>query len=136
MDTRSFFLHCTFILRYSLFVLASFHASLNISADFALSQVMAWFQSNSGILSEPFKSNYVWIALVFGPMVSLMFSFATIQLYEHMELWSIRFVTFGIGYLIFIPLTWYYLEEPVFTLKNIISFALCVILISLQFLLK
>ena len=103
---------------------------------FAVAQVLAWFQSNSGILGEPFKSNYVWIALVFGPIVSLLFSTATIYLYEHMELWSIRFITFGIGYLVFIPLTWYFLGEEVFTLKNAISFLLCLTLISVQFLMK
>ena len=103
---------------------------------FTIAQILAWFQSNSGILGEPFKSNYVWIALVFGPIVSLLFSTATIYLYEHMELWSIRFLTFGIGYLIFIPLTWYFLGEEILTLKNIISFCLCVLLMSIQFIMK
>ena len=103
---------------------------------FTIAQVMAWFQSNSGILGEPFKSNYVWIAIIFGPIVSLLFSTATIELYEHMELWSIRFLTFGIGYLVFIPLTWYFLGEEIVTLKNIISFCLCLTLISIQFLMK
>jgi hypothetical protein len=103
---------------------------------FILAQVLAWFQSNSGVIGEPFKSNYVYIALLFGPIVSLLFAHATVMLYEHMELWSIRFVTFGIGYLIFIPLTWNFLGEEVFTFKNIISFFLCVLLISIQFLIK
>ena len=103
---------------------------------FTLAQILAWFQSNSGILGEPFKSNYVWIALLFGPIVSLLFSTATIYLYEHMELWSIRFLTFGIGYLVFIPLTWYFLGEEILTLKNIISFCLCVLLMSIQFIMK
>ena len=103
---------------------------------FVIAQILAWFQSNSGILGEPFKSNYVWIALLFGPIVSLLFSTATIYLYEHMELWSIRFLTFGIGYLVFIPLTWYFLGEEILTLKNIISFCLCVLLMSIQFIMK
>lgn len=103
---------------------------------FVIAQILAWFQSNSGILGEPFKSNYVWIALLFGPIVSLLFSTATIYLYEHMELWSIRFLTFGIGYLVFIPLTWYFLGEEILTLKNIISFCLCVLLMSIQFIIK
>ena len=103
---------------------------------FIFAQILAWFQSNSGVIGEPFKSNYVYIALLFGPIVSLLFAHATVMLYEHMELWSIRFVTFGIGYLIFIPLTWYFLGEEVFTFKNVISFFLCVLLISIQFLIK
>jgi len=103
---------------------------------FIVGQVVAWFQSNSGIIGEPFKSNYVLIAIVLGPIVSLLFVHATIMLYETMPLWSIRFVTFAIGYLIFIPLTWYFLGEEVFTLKNIISFLLCCAIISIQFLMK
>ncbi len=103
---------------------------------FTIAQILAWFQSNSGILDEPFKSNYIYIALFFGPIVSLLFSMATIQLYQEMSLWSIRFLTFGLGYLIFIPLTWYFLGEQIFTIKNAISFVLCLALISVQFLVK
>jgi hypothetical protein len=103
---------------------------------FTVAQILAWFQSNSGILDEPFKSNYIYIALFFGPIVSLLFSMATIQLYQEMSLWSIRFLTFGLGYLIFIPLTWYFLGEQIFTIKNAISFVLCLALISVQFLVK
>lgn len=103
---------------------------------FIVGQVVAWFQSNSGIIGEPFKSNYVLIAIVLGPIVSLLFVHATIMLYETMPLWSIRFVTFAIGYLIFIPLTWYFLGEAIFTLKNILSFLLCCAIISIQFLMK
>ena len=105
-------------------------------AMFVAAQVLAWFQSNSGIIGEPFKSNYILIALIFGPIVSLLFARATMMLYEVMPLWSIRFVTFGIGYLIFIPLTWYFLSEPVFTVKNAISFLLCLALISVQIFFK
>ena len=103
---------------------------------FTLAQILAWFQSKSGIIGEPFKSNYVLIALMFGPIVSLLFAYATIMLYDSMPLWSIRFVTFAIGYLIFIPLTWYFLGEEVFTVKNIMSFLLCCALISIQFFMK
>ena len=45
---------------------------------FLIAQIMAWFQSNSGIIGEPFKSNYVAIALVLGPLVSLLFAYSTI----------------------------------------------------------
>jgi hypothetical protein len=38
--------------------------------------------------------------------------------------------------LIFIPLTWYFLSEPVFTVKNAISFLLCLALISVQIFFK
>jgi hypothetical protein len=106
-------------------------------AIFAIAQTLAWFQSNSGIIGGWMGQNYIYIALAFGPFVSVMFAFATKMMYEQgVTLWSIRFLTFGMGYLVFIPLTWYFLGEEIITFKNIVSFFLCVALISIQFFLK
>ena len=106
-------------------------------ALFAVAQVLAWFQSNSGILGGWLEENYVYVALVFGPIVSVLFATGTKMMYDAgISLWSIRFLTFGLGYLVFIPLTWYFLGEEVLTFKNIVSFVLCVALISTQFLLR
>tara|TARA_E500000318_G_C3539550_1_gene204058 strand:- start:707 stop:1018 length:312 start_codon:yes stop_codon:yes gene_type:complete len=102
-----------------------------------VAQVAAWFQSNAGILGGKLQENYILLALMLGPIVSVMFAIATKMLYTEIEsLWSVRFLTFGIGYLVFIPLTWYFLGEEMLTAKNIISFILCLTLISVQFLMK
>ena len=104
---------------------------------FSIAQVLAWFQSNSAILGGKLAENFFWIALIFGPIVSILFAYGTKTLYAEIgSLWSIRFLTFGIGYLVFIPLTWYFLGEEIITFKNVISFLLCVALISIQFFLK
>ena len=104
---------------------------------FVVAQLLAWFQSNSGIIGGWLEQNYIYVALIFGPIVSVLFATGTKMLYtEGMSLWSIRFMTFGLGYLIFIPLTWYFLGEEVLTFKNAISFLLCLGLISTQFLLR
>lgn len=106
-------------------------------ALFAIAQVLAWFQSNSGIIGGWMAENYIYVALAFGPIVSLLFAIGTKMMYDGgVSLWSIRFLTFGLGYLVFIPLTWYFLGEEIITAKNVISFLLCVALISTQFLLK
>ena len=103
----------------------------------ALAQVLAWFQSNSALLTGWVSKNYIFVALLLSPIVSVLFAYITKALYsEGWTLWSIRFIAFGIGYLAFIPLTWYFLGEQIFTLKNIISFILCIILIYLQVILK
>jgi len=102
-----------------------------------VAQVAAWFQSNAGILGGKLQENYILLALMLGPIVSVMFAIATKMLYTEIEsLWSVRFLTFGIGYLVFIPLTWYFLGEQMLTAKNIISFILCLTLIIVQFLMK
>ncbi len=104
---------------------------------FAVAQILAWFQSNSGILGGKFTENFLYIALLCGPIVSVLFAYGTKVMYEEVDsLWAIRFLTFGIGYLVFIPLTWYFLGEETFTIKNILSFCLCVALIAVQFFMK
>jgi len=104
---------------------------------FMAAQIAAWFQSNSGILGGKLQENYILVALLLGPIVSLCFAVATKMLYTEINsLWSVRFLTFGVGYLVFIPLTWYFLGEEIFTTKNIISFLLCLTLISTQFFMK
>ena len=77
---------------------------------FVIGQTLAWFQSNSGIIVT--------------------------EAAEVEALWSIRFMTFCIGYLIFIPLTWYFLGEEMLTAKNGISFLLCVSLLLVQAFMK
>ena len=104
---------------------------------FTAAQIAAWFQSNSGILGGKLQENYILVALLLGPIVSLSFAVATKMLYAEIEsLWSVRFLTFGIGYLVFIPLTWHFLGEEILTTKNIVSFLLCLTLISAQFFMK
>ena len=102
-----------------------------------IAQTFAWFQSNSALISGWLSKNYMFVALGLGPFVSLLFAYITKEMYSlGWTLWSIRFIAFGIGYLVFIPLTWYFLGEEILTAKNIISFLLCLILITAQFFMK
>lgn len=98
-----------------------------------VAQIIAWFQSNSGIIGGKLSQHYILFSLTFGPIVSVLFAMATKTMYDSgISLWSIRFLAFGMGYAIFIPLTWYFLGEPVLTYKNGISFILCLALILTQ----
>lgn len=104
---------------------------------FIIGQILAWFQSNSGIIVEENATKAMLIAACSAPLTTLCFAFGTKLMYEEVEaLWSIRFMTFGIGYLIFIPLTWYFLGEGMFTAKNGISFLLCAALLLIQAFMK
>ena len=104
---------------------------------FIIGQVMAWFQSNSGIITEENATRAMFIAACFAPITTLAFAYGTKLMYAEMDsLWSIRFITFGIGYLIFIPLTWYFLGEEMFTAKNGISLLLCLALLLIQAFMK
>ena len=100
---------------------------------FLFAQICAWFQSNSGIIGGWLEENYVYTALLCGPIVALSFAYGTKLMYgADVSLWSIRFITFGLGYMIFIPLTWYFLGEEIITVKNIVSLCLCVTLMLVQ----
>lgn len=102
-----------------------------------LAQILSWFQSNMKILPDTFSNNMIIFAIVISPIISLLFANGVEKLYESdLSLFSIRFIAFGLGYLIFIPLTWYFFGEEIMTLKNIVSFLLCLTLIGIQFYLK
>jgi hypothetical protein len=102
-------------------------------ALFFIGQTLAWFQSNSGIITEENATKAMLIAAVFAPVTTLSFAYGTKIIYAEIDsLWSIRFITFGIGYLVFIPLTWYFLGEEMFTVKNGISLILCSALLLTQ----
>jgi len=104
---------------------------------FIMGQTLSWFQSNSTIVGESFGDKAILFACLTAPLTTLCFAYGTKFLYSEVEsLWSIRFLTFGIGYLVFIPLTWYFLGEEILTIKNAVSFLLCVALLATQALLK
>ena len=104
---------------------------------FLVGQTLAWFQSNSGIITEDNATKAIIVAAAFAPVTTLSFAIGTKWMYAEMDsLWSIRFITFGIGYLVFIPLTWYFLGEEMMTAKNGISFLLCVALLLIQAFMK
>tara|TARA_B110000211_G_C13956453_1_gene498548 strand:- start:524 stop:820 length:297 start_codon:yes stop_codon:yes gene_type:complete len=98
---------------------------------------MGWFSSNSLIISEWTAKYYILIVLLLSPIAGLGFTLGTSYLYASIdELWAVRFIAFAIGYLIFIPLTWWFFGESPFTIKNVISMLLCITLISVQVLWK
>lgn len=100
---------------------------------FTLGQILGWFQSNSILLGEWLQKNIVLTCILLGPVTALCFAYGTKALYDVLpQVYAARFLGFAIGYLIFIPLTWYFFNESPFTLKNAISFILCVVLISVQ----
>ena len=104
---------------------------------YTVAQTIAWFQTNSMLLWDWLANNVVLAAILLGPIVGLTFAYGTKYIYEETEaLWVARFLGFAIGYIVFIPLTWSFFGESPFTLKNMISFLLCCILITIQFVMK
>jgi len=104
---------------------------------YILAQTLAWFQSNSLIISEWTAKNYIALVLILSPFAGLAFTLGTKYLYSSLEqLWAVRFIGFASGYMIFIPLTWWFFGESPFTMKNLASIILCTALIAIQILWK
>ena len=102
-----------------------------------IGQLFAWFQSNSIILTEDNATKALLIAAATAPLTTFSFALGTKFMYQELDsLWSIRFIAFGIGNMVFIPLTWYFLGEEIFTLKNGTSIVLCIALLLVQTFMK
>jgi len=100
-------------------------------------QCIAWYQSNSLLLWEWLKDNYIPIVICTSPIVGLCFAYSTKVGYDVLgSLWAVRFSGFAIGYLVFIGLAWYHLGENPLSLKNIITSLLCFSLLAVQILWK
>ena len=96
-------------------------------------QVLVWVSAN-GQFSEYFKNyNTLFLCMALALPVSVCGYYGSKFLYASSEsVWSIRFISFGISYLVFPFMTWYLLGESMFTVKTLlcIFLSLCIILIQ------
>jgi len=98
-----------------------------------MAQIVSWYQSNSLLLWDWLKENYIPVVVCSSPFVGLMFAYGTKMGYEALgSLWAVRFSAFSIGYLVFIVLAWYHLGEQPFSMKNIVTSILCFCLLGVQ----
>lgn len=104
---------------------------------FIFGQFIGWYQSNGAVISKWMSDHIVLTSIFLAPFTGIFFAYGTKMMYEQTgELWSVRFIAFACGYLVFIPLAWWHLGESPFTLKNLTSMFLCVTLIAVQILMK
>jgi len=102
-----------------------------------LAQLISWYQSNSLLLWDWLKENYIPVVVCTSPIVGLLFAYATKLGYEVLgTLWAVRFTAFSVGYLVFIALAWYHFDEDPFSYKNIVTSILCFALLGVQILWK
>ena len=100
---------------------------------FVVAQSLIWIQTNGQFVWPWFKKNPIIISILGGSVISYIFIKATALVAEHFEglLWPGRFLTQGIGLVVFFLMTLLLLNEGVNT-KTAISLVLAVILISVQ----
>lgn len=104
---------------------------------FTAAQTVAWYQLNSQFVWEYWKDKALLSALLFATPISLLFWYGTKTVYDTTEaLWTCRFLAFSSGMIVFTILTWFHLNESIFTLKTTLCLALSCIIIAIQVFMK
>jgi len=102
---------------------------------FAAAQVIIWFQLNSQFVWEWWKGKALLSVGLFAIPSSLLLYYATtVTVSETKELWAARLIAFGASYLTFPLMTWYFMNESMFTPKTLTCTALAFLIVGIQIL--
>tara|TARA_Y100000310_G_scaffold126690_1_gene125610 strand:- start:292 stop:651 length:360 start_codon:yes stop_codon:yes gene_type:complete len=100
---------------------------------FAFGQMFGWFHLNSQFVWEWWKDKPFSALIVFSLPAGLCFWLGMKLAYAEMsEVWGPRFLIFGFSYVTFPLLTWYFLNESMFTPKTIACVVLSFVIIGIQ----
>ena len=98
-----------------------------------IAQLCVWFQSNSQFVWEWWKDKPLTAAAIFAFPISVCFWYGAKYIYESTgQLWTARFVGFGMSYLTFPILTHYLVGESMFTAKTLICTGMAITIIIIQ----
>jgi len=104
---------------------------------FTAAQTIAWYQLNSQFVWDYWKDKAILSSLLFAIPVSLCFWYGTKNTYAASEaLWTCRFLAFTSGMFVFAFLTWFHLQETIFTLKTMLCLLLSCAIIAIQVFMK
>lgn len=96
-------------------------------------QICAWFLNNSQFAWDWWMDKPLLTALIWAYPASLAFWWGSKWSYEGLgTAWSSRLLGFGLSYISFPLLTWFFLGESAFTPKNLISSSLAFTLVAIQ----
>jgi hypothetical protein len=100
---------------------------------FAAGQTMGWFQLNSQFAWEWWKDKPLTSVLLYSIPTGICFWYGIRIAYEEMgEVWGPRFLIFSMSYLTFPILTWYFLNESMFTTKTMVCVLLSFVIVAIQ----
>ena len=100
----------------------------------AIGQMLAWFQINSQFVWEWWATRPFLAVALYAIPTALCFWYGVRIAYSEMnEIWGPRFLMFGLSYVTFPLLTWYFLNESMFTPKTLVCVFLSFIIIAVQF---
>ena len=96
-----------------------------------LGNVIVWFQLNGQLKWEFMRNNTFIICLIGMPVSYIFFKVTEFGYLGLGSLWNLRFLIYGLSYLIFPFLTYYFLGEGL-TIKTLISIILSIVIILIQ----
>ena len=100
---------------------------------FLVGQTLVWFQTNSQLIWGWWRDKPLETALIYDLPISLFFWYGTKYIYESTnELWTVRLIGFGMSYVTFPFLTYYFLNESMFTPKTLICTGLAILIVGIQ----
>lgn len=98
--------------------------------------VLVWFSANGQFIknSSFFSNHGLLFAAAVGPAIGVLGYFGSRLIYEALDgsVWQIRFVGFGLSYLVFPVLTWMILGETMFTIKTMVCILLSLLILAIQ----
>tara|TARA_Y100001937_G_C7077862_1_gene311467 strand:+ start:795 stop:1145 length:351 start_codon:yes stop_codon:yes gene_type:complete len=100
---------------------------------FALGQTLGWFQLNAQFVWNWWSDKPILSAVLFSIPTGICFWYGIKLCYEEWgEVWGPRFLIFCMSYLTFPVLTWYFLNESMFTVKTMICVFLSALIVGVQ----
>ena len=104
---------------------------------YIIGHIFAWYQFNSQFVWPWAKTNFILPVLLFSIPMGICFLYGTKYVVsETSQLWTARFIGFGASYAVFPLLTWYYMNESMFTFKTLSCLFLACMILYIQIFLK
>tara|TARA_R100000808_G_C2064739_1_gene94691 strand:- start:31 stop:381 length:351 start_codon:yes stop_codon:yes gene_type:complete len=99
----------------------------------AMAQGCVWFQLHSQYVWKWWENKPLHAALLYGVPASICFWYATRMIIDSTnEAWTARLLGFGMSYLTFPILTWWLLNESMFTTKTMVCVTLSFMIMGIQ----
>jgi hypothetical protein len=99
----------------------------------AVGQMLIWFQLYSHYIWTWWENKPIQAALIYGFPASLCFWYGTRMAVDATDAaWTARLLGFGMSYLTFPILTWWFLNESMFTTKTMVCIFLSLSIVAIQ----
>jgi len=101
---------------------------------FVLMHIAVWWATNAQFIEGFSRAKAFMLSLMLSIPITLLAFQGSRMVYESLNdsAWAARFVGFGVSYLIFPILTWFFLGESMFTFKTMACIGLSCAILAIQ----